>query len=321
MKRIAFLVLMVVMFTFPAGLYAQEYGVYVKVIEKVEGGFENAVKSTEETLRKNDWLVLASYDSSTPEGCKFRAHNIVINSPKYSKQIMNHGPKSAFALPLRVGVYEDETGINIAFVNPVSINRTVLGDSAEKEFSVSTMNRLSDVIASAVKGNVVKKQIGELRTKGKVGGMGGGDFNDMIEEVYKNQDSGSLFQETALKVKEGILQNSKGWKIIYSLEFGEQGVIIYGVSNSKVEARAYKIAGEKRETSSYRFPGIDHAAAFPIEVIVYKEAGMVKVVTLDEMYRMKLYFEDAGKWAFMKNMRMPGDIEEEIVEMSSAKLK
>jgi hypothetical protein len=30
------------------------------------------------------------------------------------------------------------------------------------------------------------------------------------------------------------------------------------------------------------------------------------------MYRMKMYFEDAGKWAFMKNMGMPGSIADEI---------
>ena len=30
------------------------------------------------------------------------------------------------------------------------------------------------------------------------------------------------------------------------------------------------------------------------------------------MYRMKLYFEDAGKWAFMKNMGMPGSIQDEV---------
>lgn len=39
------------------------------------------------------------------------------------------------------------------------------------------------------------------------------------------------------------------------------------------------------------------------------------------MYRMKVYFEDAGNWAFMKNMKMPGDIHREIVEMSTSKLK
>jgi hypothetical protein len=30
------------------------------------------------------------------------------------------------------------------------------------------------------------------------------------------------------------------------------------------------------------------------------------------MYRMKMFFEDAGKWAFMKNMGMPGSIHDEI---------
>jgi len=38
------------------------------------------------------------------------------------------------------------------------------------------------------------------------------------------------------------------------------------------------------------------------------------------MYRMKMYFEDAGMWAFMKNMSMPGEIEDEIVKMSVAEL-
>ena len=27
---------------------------------------------------------------------------------------------------------------------------------------------------------------------------------------------------------------------------------------------------------------------------------------------MKLYFQDAGNWAFMKNMQMPGDIQSEL---------
>jgi hypothetical protein len=30
------------------------------------------------------------------------------------------------------------------------------------------------------------------------------------------------------------------------------------------------------------------------------------------MFRMKMYFEDAGKMAFAKNMGMPGSIEEEL---------
>ena len=59
---------------------------------------------------------------------------------------------------------------------------------------------------------------------------------------------------------------------------------------------------------------VDHAAAFPIEVIVYPENGKVEAILLDSMYRMKVYFEDAGKWAFMKNMGMPGVIEDEVID-------
>ena len=90
---------------------------------------------------------------------------------------------------------------------------------------------------------------------------------------------------------------------------------------TKTEGRSFRIAGEKRASDSYKFPGIDHNTAFPIEVIVYKDDNRIKVVTLDGMYRMKVYFEDAGKWAFMKNMGMPGQIEKEIIEMVKINLK
>jgi hypothetical protein len=59
-------------------------------------------------------------------------------------------------------------------------------------------------------------------------------------------------------------------------------------------------------------PGIAHAGAYPIEVVVAKDAGSVRVRVVDTMYRMKMFFEDAGKWAFMKNMGMPGSIQDEI---------
>jgi len=41
---------------------------------------------------------------------------------------------------------------------------------------------------------------------------------------------------------------------------------------------------------------------------------------VDTMYRMKMYFEDAGKWAFMKNMGMPGSIHDEIAAQIKAGL-
>jgi uncharacterized protein (DUF302 family) len=303
-----------------SGARAAEYGVYVKVAEKVGGTFGEVVKNTEGALAKDGWQVLASYDAAVPEGCGFKAHTIVINSPGYAQKIMSHGPRSAFALPLRVAVFTDEKGINTSFLNPASLNRTVLGDEVEKDLSVATMKELSTILAAATKGAVVNQQTGEIRSKGHVGGMGGGAFNDKIVEIYKKEDSGSNFHDVAAKVKEGILSNTKGWRLVYSLELGSNA-IVYGLNKEKTEGRAFGIAGEKRESKSNPCPGIDHAPAFPVEVVVMKENGMVKVLTLDEMYRMKVYFEDAGNWAFMKNMRMPGQIEREVVEVSGAKLK
>jgi hypothetical protein len=98
------------------------------------------------------------------------------------------------------------------------------------------------------------------------------------------------------------------------------GAVIYGITKTVTEAKAFSIAGEKRKSDSNNCPGIDHAAAFPIEVVVYKNEGQVNVVLMDGMYRMKMYFEDAGMWAFMKNMKMPGRIEKEIVDVVSSGL-
>jgi hypothetical protein len=36
---------------------------------------------------------------------------------------------------------------------------------------------------------------------------------------------------------------------------------------------------------------------------------------VDEMYRMKMFFEDAGKMKFARNMGMPGSIEDEIKDL------
>lgn len=320
MKQVSGIMTLFLLLFMASAAQAQDYGVYVKVTEKMTGTFDEAVKNAESALAKGGWQVLASYEDAVPEGCKFKAHTLVINSPEYAKKIMAHGPAAAFAIPLRVGIFTDENGINLSFLNPASINRTVLGDTTEKDLSLSTMKHLENVLASVGKGAVVNRQIGEIRSKGYVGGMGGGAFSTKVVEIYKKEDRGSAFNEVAAKVKEGIASNGKEWKLVYTLEPAKD-VVIYGVINRKTEARAYGIAGEKRESDKNSCPGIDHSPAFPIEVVIMKDRGMVKVVTLTEMYRMKMYFQDAGNWAFMKNMSMPGQIEKEIVDISTAKLK
>jgi uncharacterized protein (DUF302 family) len=302
--------------------FAGEYGVYVKVIEKAKGSFDEVSNRVDSALRNAGWEVLAAYNTGVPEGCTFHSRVVVFSSPAYAKSILSQGVKAAFTLPLRAGIYEDETGINVAVVNPASINRTMIHETKLEDLSLSTMNSIVDVISKGVPGSVARKQIGEVRKKGRVGGMGGGDFLDKVEEVHVAQDdSDATFRKVSENVRNGILGNRKNWKLLYTLDLSAQGALIFGVTEAKMEGKAFRIAGEKRSSDALKFPGIDHNAAFPIEVIVYKEGGKVKVALLDGMYRMKVYFEDAGKWAFMKNMGMPGQIQGEIVEMVSANLK
>ena len=298
---------------------AEKFGVYIKVIEKAQGSFDEVSNSVESGLKKGGWEILGSHDTGIPEKCSFRSRVISFSSEKYAASILKNGVKAAFALPLRTGIYEDEKGINVAVVNPSSINRTIIDETGMDKFSLAAANALVETISGSVKGDVVNEQAGQMRKKGRIGGMGGGDFLNKIDEIRSFPDSSdSALKQAADKVKEAILQNNMEWKMVYRYDLADRGAVIYGITKTATEGKAFSIAGDKRKSDSNNCPGIDHGAAFPIEVVVFKEGGQVRVVLMDGMYRMKMYFEDAGMWAFMKNMTMPGLIEKEIVDVVSS---
>jgi hypothetical protein len=98
------------------------------------------------------------------------------------------------------------------------------------------------------------------------------------------------------------------------LDKSDQGAVIMGVTGEPMEAKAFQIVGPGNNSArdGLACPGIDHAAAFPIELVLVEEEGRVVVTIIDAMFRMKMYFEDAGKVKFAANMLMPGSIEDEI---------
>ncbi|MFQ5602945.1 MAG: hypothetical protein ACE5HS_06715 [bacterium] len=46
-------------------------------------------------------------------------------------------------------------------------------------------------------------------------------------------------------------------------------------------------------------------------MVVAQENDGAKVRIINEMYRMKMYVEDAGEFAFAKKMKMPSSIQNE----------
>jgi hypothetical protein len=100
------------------------------------------------------------------------------------------------------------------------------------------------------------------------------------------------------------------------------GVAVLGVTGERMEARSFTIVGKGTDDSREDFacPGLDHAAAYPIELVFTEEDGSVNIHMVDAMFRMKMFFEDAGMMSFARNMGMPGSIADEIKSMVEAAL-
>ena len=91
-------------------------------------------------------------------------------------------------------------------------------------------------------------------------------------------------------------------------------MVILGVSGAAMEAKAFGIVGAGGDDARSKFscPGLAYAAAFPVELVIRRDGGQVRVEAIDAMFRMKMYFEDAGQMKFARNMMMPGSIADEL---------
>ena len=296
------------------------YGVYEMVLQSAQGTFDDISAALETAATEAGWRVLAKFDAGAPKDCDYRARVFVLYDSAYAAQIMqaNHttGP---FAVVDRINLFEDENGIHVSVVNPHSINRTVLmDDTAYEEMTGAHLQALRQMITGAVQGTESHKQYGQMRKEGYIsktmGVMAGGKFIDMLEEkaTVKNGD----VMAVAAKVRQGLSQQSKKWglHLVYELPLPEFDTVLFGTTGTPLDSKSFSIVGAGSDESREDFtcPGIADAAAYPLEVVVAKDGDAVKVRIVEAMFRMKIYFEDAGKWAFMKNVKMPGSIDKEI---------
>jgi len=88
--------------------------------------------------------------------------------------------------------------------------------------------------------------------------------------------------------------------------------ILLGLTRPRTEALAAQIVGLSRDSKADRSPGLDHLCAFPVEVLICVNGDRVEMRTAREMYRMDLFFWDAGKAAFMKYAQMPAMLDRSL---------
>lgn len=101
------------------------------------------------------------------------------------------------------------------------------------------------------------------------------------------------------------------WTAVTRLEAPGKAVLL-GITRPRTEALAAQIVGGKRKSDEDRSPGLDHLCAFPIEVLIYSDGENLQVRTARQMFRMDLFFWDAGKGAFMSYAKMPAMLDRSI---------
>jgi hypothetical protein len=296
-----------------------EYGVYQYVVQSAQGTFEEVSAAIENAAGPR---LLAKVDAGAPENCSYKARVFVLYDSAYARHIMAANRQTGpFAVVDRINLFEDENGIHVAVVNPHSINRTVLMDDQKYEtMTAAHLQALRNMISGAAQGKPSDKQYGQMRPEGYIGKtmgvMAGGSFDGKLVEQAKVP--GGNWKEVAAKVRQGLSQKSKQWgmHLIYEVELPEYETVVFGTTGTPMDSKSFSIvgAGADEARGKLKCPGLAHAAAYPIEIVVAQDGDAVKVRLVDVMFRMKMYFEDAGKWAFMKNVRMPGSIQDELGE-------
>lgn len=300
------------------------HGVYLSYSDSATGSLDAIAADLQASFIRAGWETLALYTAGVDrDACAFGARVLVVHSPSYARAVLARGPRAAYAVPVRLAVYQDEQGSHIVMANPRSLNRTMIAEESFAGASEALVQGVGRIVADARRGSGTVREYGQVRDRGLIGRtmgvMAGGPFTEKITEVFSVPgDSAAVVRRVARQVLDRLkeLGGSGSWQIrkIYELDLAERGAVVLGVSGLAAEARAFSIvgAGADEQAKSFRCPGLSHAPAFPIEVVIMSEAGRVRVTIVNQMYRMKMYFEDAGKMKFAANMRMPGSIEDEI---------
>jgi uncharacterized protein (DUF302 family) len=296
-----------------------EYGTFLRLVDAPAGSYDQMVAAVPGALQHAGWQLIASYDAGTG-GCVHKARTFVVNPPAFTAEVLKHGPRTAFALPLRLSVYEDDLGVHLAAVNPQSLARTIVGETFEAP-SAQVVSELRAMTVSGFPGKPVAVPYGQMRTQGLIdktmGVVAGGPFPGKIEQGRSAK--GTTVADVASKLMAAGTTATKRWGLrsIYRFDLPGQNATLVGFTGGPMESKSYAIVGPGLDRSRAKFacPGLDHAAAYPIELLVVQEGSDVKVLLIDEMFRMKMYFEDAGKMKFGANMAMPGSIEDELRDL------
>jgi len=300
--------------------------------------FDDTAAALDAAIETSGLLLHGTHDVRLPDD-RHRARIYVLTSPAYAEAAKNESPRTVSAQVLRIAVYttgeEQKTFVNMA--NPVAHAMVFYADSGNYDALVAAAGAAAGEIrdlVTAIPGSAISEQQAPLR-KEKHYNKFNGDGPARMMAKFRNFEKSQLdiLEEAAdvdgvvEKVRAAIAaravsgaEDTTGWEEVAVIKLRDD-VTYIGVTNPYIEDRMVQINSRFRKdgkSDNSPYPGVDHVAALPTEILVVREGSITKVLHYGQMWRMQLYFWDSGYRAFTANVGVPSAIANSIEETISA---
>jgi hypothetical protein len=311
---------------------ADKIGIFETIYES-STTFPETTAAVKAAFEGSDLVLHGSHVVRVPEGAQ-QAEVFIFTSPTFIAAARSEPPRTISAQILRIAVYtwgdEQKTVINMA--NPVAHAMVYYANSPNYDTIVEAAQAVAGEIralVSAVPGEAVSVQTKPLRKEkhyNKYKGDGPARMMAKFRTWQKSQllieeDTAENFDAVVDRIVERIEASEiadetfpHGWEKLALIRVRDDAVYI-GLTNPYIEDRMVQINSSfrgKDKTELAPYPGVDHMAALPTDVLIVREAGKTLVLHYGQMWRMQLYFWDSGYRAFTANMNVPSKIANSI---------
>ena len=303
----------------------QRHGIFERVAE-ASGPFEVAAAALEAALPQAGLTLHGKMDLSL--GLKDqRSRVFVLTSADFQAAAADEPANTVSAQILRMAVYEYGKGrkVQIDMANPVAHAMVYYSGSKNYDRLVAAARAAAQQMrdaAAKVPGTAVSVPLSPLRTEAALKEFDG-DGAARIMAHWRNwsesqrvifTDKPAAFEAAVERVGRALRAASdkgtgdpSGWRLVSQIRVGPNAVY-FGVTNAYTENKCVRIDSDFRSEGKDEdapLPGVDHAPALPLEVLVVNDGQQVKAIQYGQMWRMQLYFWDAGYVAFAKNAGVP----------------
>ncbi len=295
--------------------------------------FDETTAALDAAFASSGLQLHATHDVRVPED-RHRARVYVATSPSYADAAREESPRTVSAQVLRLAVYTsgDDQATRINMANPVAHAMVFYADSPNYDALIAAARDAADEIrtlVAAVPGEAVSQQQEPMRTEKHYNKYKGDGPARMMTKFRTFEKSQIAIDEAAgddfAAVVDGVraamaarpvadAEETEGWDTVAVIPLREDAVYI-GLSNPFIEDRMIRINSRFRKdgkSDASPYPGVDHVAALPTEILVIREGDETKVLQYGQMWRMQLYFWDSGYRAFTANVGVPGAIAKSI---------